>query len=120
MKRLTVNETWEQCLDMWKWISLCIGRKTKKSLGDLKEEWLQKNGLSKSTIQDNCFFCDLAKRIDDRSGKGWFYPSCVSCPGKKVDEYFQCENLQYHFFENPLAFYAKLKRLNKIRLSKKG
>ena len=118
MKKLTVDQTWEQCLAMWKWISLCIGRGTKKSIAKLKAEWLAKTNIR--VLQDNCFFCEKAMKDAQRRKLEWFYPNCKTCPAKKVDAEFNCQDHGYDFLHQPRKFYAKLKQLDKIRLARKN
>jgi hypothetical protein len=117
MKRLTLDQTWEQCLKMWKLISLCKGRGTNKSIDELKIEWLSKTKIR--VLQDNCFFCEKAMKDSQKRKLAWFYPSCNTCPAKKVDNSFNCLNNDYNFKGEPRKFYAKLKELNKIRLETK-
>ena len=110
MKRLNLNETWVLCLKMWKWIAKEVeaGRDSITDVIDLKDEWLTKHGFR--DVEENCFFCDYARR---KAG-------CLqSCPGKKIDGSFNCDNKEYHYAGEPIAFYKKLVELNKIRLKKK-
>ena len=116
MKKLTINETWEQCLAMWKWISRRC-EKGKVYLGssnhvpNLKVEYLNDIGIR--DMSGDCFFCDMSTPNDDLSF------DCNNCPAKKVDRHFDCCSGEYNFEYSPRLFYAKLKELNKIRLPKK-
>lgn len=110
MKRLTLDKTWELCLKQRRWIAkeVKIGRNSIGETIDLKDEWLEKHDFK--NVSENCFFCDYAyKRAGCRP----------SCPGKKIDKSFDCDNRDYHYAAEPLAFYKKLVQLNKIRLAKK-
>jgi len=102
---------------MWKWISLCVGRKTNKTVEELKREWLAKNNIRKCEAQ--CFFCEKAKQDSKRRDMGWYFPDCTTCPARKIDENFSCTGTYYSYQREPRLFYAELKRLNKIRLAKK-
>ena len=124
MKRLTVDQTWEQCLKMWKWISRqCKGKDTnwcETHIDYLKEEWLEKNGIKYNEISQDCFLCDRTTP----KGDDWY--ECRKCPAKKIDRAFNCcepdgfDDEDGAFFAlYPRLFYAKLKELNKIRLAKK-
>lgn len=113
MKRLTLDETWEQCLAMWKWISRQCKNKKRPQISfiqDLKKEWLVKNGIEPYELNHDCFFCE-----HDRNYRGL----CFSCPAKKIDAKFHCDNTGNSWTTEPRKFYAKLKELNKIRLAKK-
>jgi hypothetical protein len=113
MKRLTLNETWEQCLKMWKWISRqCLGHTKlwcKSNVNRLKIEWFESNNLS--GVHFHCFFCH------SRTGGRTNGIDC-GCPAHKVDKNFSCTTPEHHYMSHPRLFYAKLKELNKIRLSK--
>ncbi len=112
MKKLNLDETWDLCLQMWKWIS------RQQLNGDeeveiLKDAWLRDHDYDCPVFR--CFFCGY----NDSHG-GDCPERCRSCPAVKVDPSFYCMNIEYHFEDYPRKFYAELKRLNKIRLSKKG
>jgi hypothetical protein len=117
MKRLTLDQTWEQCLAMWKYVSRqCKGKKRDWCVGNvnsLKVLWLSKNGIEEDEITQDCFFCDRT------SPNGSIDYWCSKCSGRKLDPSFYCMDKDYHFERSPRAFYAKLKELNKIRLAKK-
>ena len=105
MKKLTLEETWTECMRMWRWIAKKIRKDDTYDVNDLKITWLEKHGYRDEDIISDCFFCEYA----EYNGK------CTSCPGGKVDESFNCENLEYHWQAEPLKFYEKLKELNRIR-----
>jgi hypothetical protein len=107
MKRLTVNQTWEQCLAMWKWISR-QSLHSKRSTESIKRRYLAKHKTG--YIFNGCFFCEYIAKRD----KG-----CNLCPGHKIDKDFHCINCSYNYNDKPRLFYAKLKELNKIRLAGK-
>jgi len=127
MKRLTVNETWEQCLAMWKWISRqCKVKSYRESIYDYKEAWSTKNGYKEGDIRELCFFCHkgqlrlAATKLPKREWLTKYATSqCPYCPAMDIDSDFDCFNSEYHFELKPRLFYAELKRLNKIRLAKK-
>lgn len=112
---MTLNETWKNCLRMWKWIVEQID--DKKQLNDnnydnhfmphLKEEFLKKHHFTKK-IESDCFFCEYSNR-------GCKSFNCRKCPGIKVDPNFDCLDSSYHFMLNPQKFYRKLLRLNARR-----
>ena len=107
MKRLTLNETWVECLKKWKWIA------QQKMKGDivhiLKVQWLEDNGYCTDDVRYHCFFCEYTNKRGRR---------CDLCPGRKIDPGFECRNSDYDYFDEPILFYAKLKKLNRIRLSR--
>ena len=99
---MTLNETWKNCLAMWKWIAEQIQDNPDLDVKDLKMEWLDNNGFG-TTIVEDCFFCDYAPG------------NCLHCPGKLIDPSFHCEAEEYHYLESPVAFYEKIVALNKKR-----
>ena len=118
MKRLTIDQTWEQCLAMWKWISRqCLGKDRSwcpDNIERLKREWLEKNGFG--TLDHLCFFCEY-RVLSTPANCG--ISVCNYCPGRKVDMSFSCTNIDHSYESRPRLFYTELKRLNKIRLAKK-
>ncbi len=110
MKKLTLDETWELCLKMWKWINESTKAGSRHNVRQLKEMWTTGNGFV--FMEEDCFFCEYDIRRESQI--------CRLCPGKKVDKTFKCENPIYHYENNPIKFYEKLVELNKIRLAKKG
>lgn len=108
MKRLTIDETWEQCLAMWKWISeKCEGMDIGGTVIDqIKVEYMESNGMKEDEVLCDCFFCDECSQ------------ACDECQfAIYAGEHCTVENL---YSEDPVAFYAELKRLNKIRLERKS
>ncbi len=107
MKRRTLNETWKQCLKMWKWIAKEEEGLCRVGVETLKTTWLIKRGFNIDEIKAWCFFCDY------RRDQG-----CGICPGRKIDKNFDCQNESYCYYAKPILFYKELLRLNKIRLTK--
>ena len=105
-KKMTLNEVWEECLRMWKWITQ-IGLPLTEDVRDLKHLYLTANGNKPHTILNDCYFCDYSSSL------------CSRCPGTLVNQNFDCMG-NIHFKEDPIEFYKLLVRLNKKRLSKKG
>jgi len=105
MKKLSLNETWEQCLKMWRWI---VRQPCPREVDALKIEWLEKNGFD--SIRAGCFFCEFTEK--DKA--------CSRCPGVKIDRYFKCWNEDYEWEEKPATFLRKITELNKIRLAKRS
>jgi len=102
--KLTLDEIWILCLQMWKWISEVYDGTA--SVCTLKHCWLKANGFEGLTVYGNCFFCNYDPGL------------CKNCPGRLVDADFSCINPAYPYETNPVAFYKKLLRLNKIRTTK--
>ena len=110
MKKLTLNETWTECLKMWKWVA---DQKRKGDIGGVinnvvffKRQWLEDNGYCVDNVGSHCFFCEYV----DKRDRG-----CELCPGRKIDQRFACSNSDYDYFNEPILFYKKLKKLNRIR-----
>jgi hypothetical protein len=98
---MTLDETWEYCLEMWRWIASvwCQGNNVDK----LKRQWLDENGFGNKHITADCFFCLYAVNV------------CSFCPGRLVDFDFDCLDDEYYYFDKPREFYAKLLKLDKKR-----
>ena len=111
MKKLTLNETWAECLKMWKWIARQKRKGDINEVSFLKERWLEGNGYCADNVVNYCFFCEYV----DKRDKG-----CSLCPGRKIDPRFSCSNSDYDYFDEPILFYKEIKRLNNIRLKKSG
>jgi len=108
MKKYTLDETWDNCLAMWKHISRRM-LVSERFVSAEKRRWLKKHHIV--SLQENCFFCEYANYY---KGQG-----CSACPGALIDPNFRCLDDEYHCFNKPRAFYQELKRLNKIRLGRK-
>lgn len=112
-KRITLDETWRNCLSMWRWIYKQTKNNPRLSQAGFKVEWLAKHGFP-DNILHNCFFCNYAVQCPKSSGvivgKG-----CDSCPARKFDKSFICTDLRYHFNDRPIAFYNKLVSLDRKR-----
>jgi hypothetical protein len=108
MKRYNLNETWELCLKMWKWIAKEKKKKRWHSPSSLKCEWLNNNGFRDIHIACTCFFCHYSAQHGG---------SCNSCPGRKVDPDFNCMT-KPDYVSNPIEFYKLLLALNRKRKKK--
>ncbi|MCK5609330.1 hypothetical protein KAR91_46080 [Candidatus Pacearchaeota archaeon] len=109
---MRVATVWKLCLEMWddeELLSHCqvwIG----------KSRWCRKKGYK---IDDNCFFCDFARRTFFRKHKRpyrEFEEACKYCPGRAVSPSFNCFNRAYRYNVFPRKFAVKLHRMNKKRL----
>ena len=107
MKKLTLDETWKQCLKMWRWIVRQLRERPYANIGSLKREWLDSHGFGDVALDSDCFFCE------------WADGDCGKCPGVKVRKDFECMDTDYDFANEPAAFLREITRLNKIRLAKK-
>lgn len=118
MKQLNLDETWQLCLKMWKWIIKEFPKLPDpfhekdiiETINDLKDEWCVKNGFE-GKVDNSCFFCEYGCQHAPNV--------CGHCPAVKIDPEFDCMNTYYDYSKYPVAFYKKLKQLNKIRLKKK-
>ena len=108
--KLSLNKTWQFCLRMWKWIADEKKNGRIKSVYNLKNEWLRKNGFKDVRIIQRCFFCDYAN------------DECFRCPPRLINSSFDCMNNPYNWQYEPTKFYEKLVEINKKRLllKKKG
>ncbi len=109
-----LNRSWKNGLRMWKWVSENLPDGFSEASGDMKQfviealkrEWLRKNHFTKSLLSD-CFFC----AYDRKHGN-----ECDSCPAGLVKAGFHCLDWGYSYVNNPINFYERLVKLNKIRL----
>ena len=123
-KRMNLEDTWKLCLSMWRWIAKEWKSGNKQSTAILKKQWIEKHGYISEvgnwtpSFAADCFFCDYAwKYSNDES----FPDYCRLCPAKKIDKGFQCQSSDYNYDNKPIAFYNKLRSLNRKRLkNKKG
>lgn len=115
MKNLDLDQTWELCLEMWKWIAEVWD--DGRNIEWFKEEWMEENGFGRDVGAD-CFFCNFI----DQLGMDFeeIDHGCVYCPGRLIDDSFSCSNPKYDYEDNPVKFYQELVRLDKIRESMKG
>jgi len=104
--KLTLDEAWEKCLAMWKWIDEQC--KEDDNAGELKTTYLAAS-KPKARLLRNCYFCDFAG--EDGGGR----LMCFRCPARFVDSSFACEDTEgYDYYEHPKAFYRKIVELYKI------
>lgn len=108
-KKMTLGETWENCLSMWQWVAKQIEDESKKGVILLKRQWAEAHGFVSGEIEADCFFCEYASQ----NNGGW--PGCSKCPGKKIEPHFDCDYGDCQWKETPVAFYNKLVGLNKKR-----
>ena len=113
MKRLTLDETWKQCLKMWRWIVREVGKREITSplsageITDLKREWIAANGFKR--MLNDCFFCAYDSR---------YAVECSHCPAGSMEggDAFWCEyNPEFNWASEPAAFLRKLESLNRKR-----
>ncbi len=102
MKELSLEETWTECLRMWKWIVKRKKAGDPRTVGILKIDWIRKS--RHGVIYASCFFCQFSSPY-----------SCKECPGKNVSRAFSCCHRDYHYEIHPTKFYKKLVELNKKR-----
>lgn len=100
---LTLDETWNECMEMWR---ERVAQYLLTGVVLSKFKYLKDRGFSQ--LEGGCFFCEY-----NRKHGGGF--SCMTCPGRLVDETFHCCNREYDWAENPVEFLAELERLNAIR-----
>ena len=104
---MTLNESWERCLKMWRWIGAQIRNGDVCSVDVLKEDYIE---IFDPGAEGTCYFCEYDTEHCNEEG-------CSQCPGRLVDLLFYCDKEGYHYWREPLAFLAKIEELNKIRLS---
>lgn len=103
--RMTLDETWKNCLSMWRWIAKEVRNGNPKGADSLKIEWTKAHDLY--TSARSCFFCDYANALNG---------GCNKCPAWKIEPGFNCSAPEHDHTDNPIAFYNKLVSLNRKRL----
>lgn len=106
VKDFTINKIWSECRRLWEHIEEELRRCPWKSVGWIKQEWMEANGYGQ-TVAEDCFFCEFTR--------WWDRNTCEYCPGKLVDPNFDCMHLDYNWYGEPVAFREEIERLNKLR-----
>ncbi len=117
--KMSLDQTWENCLSMWKWIAKQVRKNDHDNIFTevemYKETWLADNGFTPGDIEADCFFCEYK-----RTHKKWVQgDGCGNCPGTYVDKTFSCWKTAYAYEHYPIKFYNKLVSLNRKRLKGK-
>ena len=118
-KKLTLDEAWEECLKMWRWVVKEWEKDRDKSVRCLKQEYAEMTGISGMVVSD-CYFCeyDCQQRLllleEDLSR----YEDCLFCPGKVASPRFSCKTATYYYLLKPDKFLAKLLKLDKKQKKK--
>ena len=81
MKRLTVDQTWEQCLAMYKDVYGRIGTPSEDTVKVMKIQWLNSENYEEFP-EDTCFFCEYENHhITPMSQLSRGTVGCPGCPG---------------------------------------
>ena len=114
MKQRTtkLDTCWTNCMSMWRWVAKMVKAGDKRSIDDLKTEWLKAHGFK--DINSDCFFCHYAAQVDPNNDK-----ECQVCPAYKVDKKFNCSNITYSYQTRPIAFYNKLRSRHRLYLKQR-
>lgn len=110
--KYTLQETWDLCLKMWRWIADYY--MPGDSIVQLKRQWLKLHGLGEAGITESCFFCHSTAVCPGAK------QDCNVCPGKAADPSFSCMTRRYHYYNEPKKFYREIARLHKIWLKTGG
>ena len=111
MHKMTLDEAWKNSISMWRWVASQKRKHPYSDVSRLKRVWLKKHGFD--LIVCNCFFCEY----DDKKGGAKLL--CAFCPGILVEEDFGCCCEGYDWERTPIAFYNKIRSLNRKRLKGK-
>ena len=111
---LTLTDTWDKCLEMWEWIVAKWLKDPTQSVGGLKVEWMDANGLT-GQVRNDCFFCQFG---DETLNEFNSHLDCICevCPARLVNRNFSCTNITYDYQDRPGKFLAKIKELRAIDL----
>ena len=110
MRKLTLDETWFRCLRMWRWIGGQIKADPNKDVIGLKSEWLDEHDPNRP-VRCSCYFCDYGQKHSHGNTK------CFACPAK--GGHMWCEEGNWSWKSDPLAFLAKLEPLFKTYKAQK-
>lgn len=111
--RMNLDDTWKNCLSMWRWIAKEVRGGNKRSSACLKRDWLRRRDIRH--ISSDCFFCHFGVTHDLQVKNA----ECEICPASKIDPTFYCMTVEYDYCAEPIAFYNKLVSLNRKRLKVK-
>lgn len=103
--KLTLDQAWKYCMEMWGWIDGQLERNPKLDIRDLKRQWINQHPEAGNV---SCHFCRY-QNLNSLDSVG-----CPRCPGVLIDKEFSCCSDEYHYRFDPRLFYAELKRLYKI------
>jgi len=106
--KMTLDEAWKNSISMWRWVASQKRKHPYSDVSRLKRVWLKKHGFD--SIFCNCFFCEY----DDNENTAGAL--CDFCPGVLVDKDFGCCYKGYNWWDAPIAFYNKIRSLNRKRL----
>ena len=111
--KLTIDEAWKYCLEMWKWIS--ENANSESYVGVLKVEWLEEHAPQFENMYCNCFFCEY----NDQTCSDL---SCANCPGRVYgsDTVLWCARNDIHYKHKPKEFYAELLRRYEVYQNSRG
>jgi len=115
--KLSLDDTWKNCLSMWRWIAKEVKGNSPHSVDTLKAMWLTANGFADIRVYNNCFFCHYVSQTPSYDESIDCFPLC---PGGKVAKDFDCFNKRYCWSKDPIKFYNKLVSLNKKRLKNRS
>jgi len=101
MEIMTIDECWENCLAMWKWIANERRNGSKVHVGILKREWCKIHNFD--NVHLDCFFCEFA------------LGQCSKCPACQIEPDFTCGFRGANYLGKPIGFYECLVKLNEKR-----
>lgn len=102
-------------MSLWRWVAKKWKEDNILNVDDLKREWMQAHGFEEDEIMNDCFFCQYCE-THSTEVKG-YCNGCSTCPAVRVDREFFCMGTDYAFDKDPVAFYNKLRSLNRKRKS---
>jgi hypothetical protein len=108
---MTLNQTWKNCLRMWKWIAK--NWEPGANIRVLKRQWFCKY-KPQLDIESDCFFCEYQSQHNTKVDT-LIIPDCMACPGKLVSKHFNCCCKTYNYEYHPKKFYQKLLQLDAKR-----
>lgn len=109
---LSEDEVWEWELKQWEFIAKEVKAGTVLPVEDLKHKFMEDNGIDE--VISDCFFCEYR----NTSKRG----NCNECLGALADhdafvphKGMWCCTAEFNYYDKPLKFYKRLKKLYKER-----
>ena len=117
---LTLDQTWDLCLCMWRWVVAQLKAGTDMTVDELKCLWLTGHGFKeKGWPIHGCFFCDYG--AEGLVGVDCTGERCRRCPIPFKNKPYQCEKSRgLNWVLRPKLFLAGLESLNRKRMEVKS
>lgn len=128
VRSLSLDEIWEYQIELSGHVARYVVENTitVNNINSIKQKWFDNwcDGFINERFR--CFFCTSNDyKLGSHVGAPAFetricrLKDCSKCPGKLVDDSFNCTNVNYHYIDRPVEFFKHILWLNFLRLQKK-